>query len=265
MININEVKQYAEFLAKKWQSGAILAPDQFNLVIPNVVNNIIKRYYGLAEQYAPGMPMPSISAEETQLVRDYLSSLKTPVKLAVNDQGMAVLPTDYLHKSVATYTYSVTKKVNQVLQNAEGDNCDDCDDDGVNPTQQGTLVKNETIDIPKPIKFKSDEQFDWDVASSLHKPTKEYPLARMVAGGIEFAPKDLGEVNLIYFAYPPRPVWGYTTAGGFNTYNAATSTNINLPQMCAEEVVMATLQRLGISIREPMLINWADKQRQQGI
>ena len=37
MININEVKQYAEFLAKKWQSGAILSPDQFNLVIPNVV------------------------------------------------------------------------------------------------------------------------------------------------------------------------------------------------------------------------------------
>ena len=265
MININEVKEYAEFLAKKWQSGAILAPDQFNLVIPNVVNNIIKRYYGLAEQYAPGMPMPAISAEETQLVRDYLSSLKTPVKLTVSNQGLATLPSNYLHKSVATYTYAVTTKVNQVLQNAQGEDCSDCDDDGVNPTIQGSPAKNITTETKKPIVFLSDEQFDWRVASSLREPTKEYPIARMIAGGIEFAPANLGEVNLIYFAYPPTPVWGYTTAGGFNTYVPATSTNINLPQMCAEEVVMTTLQRLGISIREPMLINWADKQRQQGI
>lgn len=265
MININEVKQYAEFLAKKWQSGAILAPDQFNLVIPSVVNNIVKRYYGLPEQYAPGMPMPSISADETQLVRDYLSALKPTVVLPVDNQGIGTLPSDYIHKSVATYIYSVTQKVNKVLVNSQAPDCDNCDDDGENPTIQGDIVNNETIDTPRPVVFLSDEQFDWQVASMIRKPTKEYPIARMVAGGIQFAPSNLSSVNLTYYRYPKTPVWGYTTAGGFNTYDASTSQDIELPKICTEEVVMTTLQRLGISIREPMLINWADKQRQQGI
>lgn len=263
MININEVKQYAEFLAKKWQSGAILSPDQFNLVIPNVVRNIVRRYYGLPEQYAPGMPMPAISADETQLVRDYLSALKPTVTLTVNSNGIATLPPDYIHKSTARYLYSAMSKVSQPVSDSD---CDNCDDDSDNATIQGPILpKNETITSPKPIVFLSDEQFDWSVNSYQRLPTKEYPIAKMVAGGIQFAPSNLGSVEFTYFRYPIKPVWGYTTANGFNTYNPTTSTNIELPEICAEEVVFATLQRLGISIREPMLINWADKQRQTGV
>jgi hypothetical protein len=263
MININEVKQYAEFLAKKWQSGAILSPDQFNLVIPNVVRNIVRKYYGLPEQYAPGMPMPAISADETQLVRDYLSKLKPIVAMTINDQGVATLPDDYIHKSTATYLYSTTSAVNQILLSAQAPECNDCDDEG--STIQGAIPsKNITTDTPKPVRFLSDEQFDWAVASYIRKPTKEYPIAKMIADGIQFAPSNLGTVSFTYYRYPVNPVWGYTTAGGFNTYNALTSTNIELPEICAEEVVFTTLQRLGISIREPMLINWADQQRQKG-
>ena len=266
MININEVKQYAEFLAKKWQSGAILSPDQFNLTLPNVVRSMVRKYYGIPEQYAPGMPMPAISADETQLVRDYLSKLKPTVPLTVDSSGIASLPVDYIHKSTAVYKLQVTTKVNKVLVNAaQPDEDCGCDDDGTNPTIQGEAPRdNITTTYSKPVKFLPDEQFDFAVNSVLRTPTKEYPIARMVPDGIQFAPKDLGEVEFTYYRYPVTPKWGYTTAGGFNTYDPLTTVNIELPEICAEEVVFSCLQRMGISIREPMLIQWADKQRQMG-
>ncbi len=271
MINVNEIKQYAEFLAKKWQSGAILAPDQFNLVLPNVVRSIVRKYYGIPEQYMAGMPMPPISADETQLVRDYLATLKETTELIVPNTGIAKLPANYIHKSRAVYLKQTTTPVNMVeLKASQPDDDCDCDDD--NPTIQGAPPrKNITTTTTHPVRFRSDEQFDWDCNSSLHQPSLEYPIAKMVASGdsnqpiaIEFAPRDIGKVEFTYYRYPLTPVWGYTTAGGFATYNPATSTNVELPLICAEEVVFSCLQRLGISIREPMLINWADKQRQMG-
>lgn len=266
MININEVKQYTEFLAKKWQSGAIFAPDQFNLVIPNVVRSIVRKYYGIPEQYAPGMPMPAISADETQLVRDYLSTLKPSIDLAVTSLGTATLPADYIHKSRAVYKMQVTTKVNQVLVNAAQPEEDcGCDDDGSNPTVQGPEPrKNETVTKIRPVVFLPDESFDWRMSSVLRAPSKDYPIAKMIPGGIQFAPQDLGSVEFSYYRYPIKPVWGYTTSGGFSTYNPLTSVDIELPEICAEEVVFSCLQRMGISIREPMLIQWADRQRQQG-
>ena len=50
MINVNEVKEYAEFLAKKWQSGGSLAPNEFNLLLPNIQRDIIRKYYGVPEE-----------------------------------------------------------------------------------------------------------------------------------------------------------------------------------------------------------------------
>ena len=78
------------------------------------------------------------------------------------------------------------------------------------------------------------------------------------------APIDLGKIGLTYLRYPKKPFWNYTTAGGFSTYNPVGSQDIEMPEICAEEVVYMCLNRLGISIREPMLIQWAERNRQMG-
>lgn len=262
MININEVKQYTEFLAKKWQSGAIFTPDQFNLTIPNVVRSIVRKYYGTPEQYQVGNPMPAIGMDITQLVVDYLSALKQTTPLSVDINGFAVLPNDYLHKSSAIYKFITTSNV--VSDTVDNDDCG-CDDDGEVGTTQGAVpAKTQSVTKFRPVRFLTDDQFDAERQSAIRTPSKQYPIARIKGLKIEVAPVDLKSIELTYLRYPKKPVWGYTTAGGFSTYNASTSQDIEMPEVCAEEIVYMCLNRLGISIREPMLIQWAERNRQMG-
>ncbi len=262
MININEVKQYTEFLAKKWQSGAVFSPDQFNLTIPNVVRSLARKYYGTPEQYQVGNPMPTIGMDQTQLVVDYLSALKATEELTVDDQGMADIPPDYIHKSTARYKLITTSKV--VQPTLDNDNCG-CDDDGTTGTIQGPVpAKTQSKTDYRPIRFLTDDQFDAERQSAIRTPSKKYPIARMKDLQIEVAPIDLGKIELTYLRYPKKPFWNYTTSGGFSKYDPVGSQDIEMPEICAEEVVYMCLNRLGISIREPMLIQWAERNRQMG-
>lgn len=265
MINVNEVKQYAEFLAKKWQSGGQMSPDEFNLTLPNVVRDIVRKYYGVPEEYRVGDPQSHISYEVTQLVKDYLSALKPVVTLTVDADGFAPLPDDYLHKSALRYRYATVSKVNKYKQAVADGVSKECNDTNTLQVAKDKIVNSETTWKWVPVRVLTDEQFDWEGASIVRTPTKEYPIARFEAGKIQFMPQDLGKVDFSYIRYPLKPVWGYTVAtNGVATYDAATSVNIELPEICGSEVVMALLQKIGISIREPMLINWADKTRQMG-
>jgi hypothetical protein len=260
MIGINEVKQYTEFLAKKWQSGAVMTPDQFNLTIPNVVRSMVRKYYGLPEQYQINNPSPAIAMDNTQLVVDYLSAIKTTATLTVTAQGYATLPSDYIHKSTARYLMLVTEKNNPVV--AEDEDCD-CDEDNV--TVQGPVpAKNITKTKYRPIRFLTDDQFDAEKQSAIREPSMKYPIARIKGLEIEVAPIDLGKIELTYVRYPKKPFWNYTVNQGIATYSPTGSQNIEMPEICAEEIVYMCLNRLGISIREPMLIQWAERNRQMG-
>lgn len=259
MISINEVKQYTEFLAKKWQSGAVMTPDQFNLVMPNVVRSIVRKYYGVPEQYQVNNPSPPIAMDNTQLVVDYLSAIKKTVTLPVDSQGLATVPDDYIHKSTARYLMLVTEK-NVVTAPETDDDCD-CEEDTI---QGPTPAKYINTTNYRPIRFLTDDQFDAEKQSSIRKPSKKYPIARVKGLKIEVAPIDLDKIELSYVRYPAKPKWNYTTAGGFATYNPVGSQDIEMPEICAEEIVYMCLNRLGISIREPMLIQWAERNRQMG-
>lgn len=265
MINVNEVKQYIEFLSRKSQSGGVFTPNEFNLVLPKVVFDIVRKYYGVPEEYQVGHPEPRIAADNTQLVRDYLSQLKPVVMLPVVN-GYAPLPTDYIHKSSARVRdlFNDGTDEEELLKN-------DCDCIGDcscrNDVDTPTLPKKPTpIVVEKyyPIAFMSDEQFNWAMNSIKRYPTKEYPIARMQPNQIEIAPRSISSIELSYYRYPVKPVWGYTLQLGIAIYDPNTSTNIELPDICGTEVVLAMLNKLGISIREQQVINWSERTRQQG-
>ena len=270
MIAINEVKEYCEFLAKKSQSGGAFTPKQFNLVIPNIVRDIVRKYYGVPEQYAPGMPQPLISAEITQLVRDYLSGLKPTVPLAVDSEGYAILPDDYIHKSSARYIKNLVSPIDPLIALKAAHVCEDgcgCEDNGGDaPTlQQGKDAPKYTSETQtRAIRFLSDTQFDWDAQSITRKPDLDYPIARMEAGKIQFLPCGLHQVQFTYFRYPKTPYWNSTSANGVTTYDPVGSQDIELPTICTSEVTLACLSKLGISIREQQIVNWAERTRQQG-
>jgi len=259
MININEVKEYVEFLARKYQSGGSFTPKQFNLVVPNVVRDIVRKYYGVPEEYQVGNPQPHIAYEITSLVKDYLSAIKPVVTLNVVN-GFADKPDDYIHISAARVTSYVNQKVDKYATMVD-DTC--CGEDGtVQAPKQPKII---SVAKKYPIVFLTDTQFDAALNSVSRKPTIEHPIARLEAGKIEIAPTSINQFELSYIRYPKAPFWNGTNNGnGTTTYNPTGSQDIELPNICATEVVLACLQKLGIAIRETQLINWADKTRQMG-
>ena len=260
MINVNEVKQYIEFLARKAQSGGTFTPNEYNLVLPRVVNDIVRKYYGVPEQYQPMRPEPAISAEITQLVRDYLSALKPVVTLKVTN-GIATLPTDYIHKISGRVREFINVPAEVITHQCEDVHCD-CGNDVSTPTVQKTTPKAQTKYYP--LVFMSDEQFNWAMNSVKRYPTTQFPIARMQSGAIEISPASITELEFSYIRYPKKPFWNSTSVNGQSTYTPNGSQDIELPDICGTEVVLAMLDKLGISIREQQIVNWADRARQKG-
>lgn len=268
MILVNEVYRYIDFLAKKSQTGGTFTPDEFNLALPFVTNDMFRKYYGVPEEYQVGHPEPHIGADNTQLVRDYLSTFKA-IKTEVVTNGKFPNPSDYVHKSSARVVAYVNEKVSEEALLQKACTCEhdcECSNDVGTPTlQQGvsTLTKTNRKNY-YPITFMSDEQFNWCLNSTKRFPSIEFPIARMQSGYIEIAPPAVGEVELSYYRKPIKPFWNSTSVNGQTTYNPTGSTNIELPDVCGTEFVLAMLGKLGISIREEQLINWADRTRQKG-
>jgi hypothetical protein len=267
MININENKKLVEFIANKHQSGASLSPDEYNLCVRSSLDDIIMYYYGLPQHYAPGMPLPAVAWEVTQLVSDYLSGLKKTNVLAVDADGHAPYPSDYMHKSVLTYEY--ISQTSEVCDNPDKPvpsiAQDDCE------TEEGTLAQKQsakvsTTSVFKPVTVLTDEQFATAINSQVRKPSKKYPVCRFMNDHIEFAPKDLGSVTMVHIRYPLTPVWGYTNPTGFFAiYDPTTSVNIELPAILNNQVAYSVLTKLGINIREQQLQAFAQQMKAQGV
>jgi hypothetical protein len=268
MINVNEVYQYIEFLSRKAQSGGTFTPNEFNLVLPRVVKDLFRKYYGVPEEYQVGHPEPHIGADNTQLVRDYLSVFLTTKTHNVTD-GTFPNPADYAHKSSARVVAFTNETVSEEKLLQEACTCDggcDCKNDVDTPTLQQSKATPKKVARERfyPITFVTDEQFNWCMNSTKRFPSIEFPIARMKSGYIEIAPTKVGTVELTYYRNPKNPFWNSHSVNGQTVYSPAGTIDIELPEVCGTEVVLAMLGKLGISIREEQLINWADRTRQKG-
>ena len=274
-ININIFYQYVNWLAAKNISGGNIPPDTFNIVVPICVNQMVRKYYGIPEQYQPGLPMPGVSYEITQLVTDYLSQLKKEVLLSIDSAGQTTRPTDYLHKSSVSVTWTEVLSQTGEDQAIEGEccscrkSCDSCDCAG-GPTLQ-TTKKNKAKSIMDtrwiPVTVVSENERWAYLQSSLRKPSKEYPICTFMGNDIiQFYPLDVRNALLTYIRYPQTAKWNYfLDPDGFPNYQAAGSTNIELPEICADEMAATLLNRVGISIREGALTEWANYVKTTGL
>lgn len=274
-INIDTFYQYVNWLAAKNISGGNIPPDIFNIAVPVCVNQMVRKYFGVPEQYQPGMPMPQVSYEITQLVTDYLSQLKVETVINVNNSGQATKPADYLHKSsvsaswveVLPLTGEDTALESECCGCRKSHNCCECDN---TPTLQTTKRKKQKhyLDVQwVPVTVVTDNERWAYLQSSLRKPTKEYPICTFLGNDIiQFYPQDIKSVWFVYLRYPQTAKWAYTLApDGFPLYNAAQSVNIELPEICADEMAVTLLNRVGISIREPGLTDWSNFVKKTGV
>lgn len=265
MININELKQLVEYIANKHQTGASMSPQEYNTAVQSALDDMLLYYYGLPQRYAPGMPLPAVAWEVTQLVTDYLKGLKENPILNVDLLGRMTIPADYLHKSSITYGLT-TQTTSQACD--EGDQKMICADDEVtlqNLTYE-QLNSSSFSTLYVPVKVVTDEIYNSLIAHSIKYPTRRYPIAKFMDDYVQYAPADLGTVKFSYLRYPLTPVWAFTNPSGFNpVYDPINSVNIELPPIVKNHVAYCVLTKLGINIREPQLQQYAETMKKDGI
>ncbi len=264
MINIDSFKKSFEDLANPAQTGDSFSPDQFNRELPVVLISAIRRHLGLPEEYAPGMPLPRIVYETTQMVSNELLDLRTPATLNVSE-GIAKLPTDYFYCSSLNYKYP---KKADTYKKLSFDTC--CE------TEEGTKKSKKPLNYTlqdSPITLLSDAEFNMAIGSSLRKPTKQRPIARLYGKTsanqyqIQFAPENIDLVKLIYVRKPKTPIWAYTInpLTLLEEYNASASVHIELPESMFDTLRFMMLKRLGVPEREAELYKYGQDLQNKGV
>jgi hypothetical protein len=111
MQNINDIYNFVQFELNKNQSGDTLNQDEFNLACGWANLEYFKFNFGLPEQYKVGQPSAAINYENTQLITDRLRKFKQfkggrdLPSLAVDVNGQALYPSDYVHYSSIRYGF----------------------------------------------------------------------------------------------------------------------------------------------------------------
>ena len=73
------------------------------------------------------------------------------------------------------------------------------------------------------------------------------------------------DVSCNYIARPLSVVWGYTVVNNQALYNGSTSTDFQLHESEESELVMKILELAGISLKDPMLTQFASQEEAQNI
>lgn len=271
MISVNEHYIYCQLLANASQTGANFTPDQYNTYIEPVTHDIVRKYYGLPEQYRPANPSPPIAYEITQLVTDYLNEIKVPLTtFQVNSLGRVTKPDDYLHHSLFQYD-SVEQYINGTVSSVVcANNCghEDCNHPNkVSVTKKYRGGKKPAV-MPKmrykTVKVVTDGEWAIYLNDPIVSPDKDYPICKFDNRYIQFAPQDLQIVNWSYLRYPKKPKWNFTAQGGFATFDAVGSQDIELPKILMKELALTLLDQLGFNTREAGMVNYADKGKATG-
>lgn len=245
-MNVNKFRNFVLYLARKAQSGSNPTPSQFNISMERAYISFVMGRYGNPQEYQIGQPIPRIAWQMTQKISDDLRFLLTKKQFAINTDGQLTVP-DGTTKDINTqiapkYLHASSLRFNHVI------------------SKNGRFVSKEVdIDILR------DSEIGGVLSSSINDPTTRYPVCAFYDTYIQFYPKTLQKVIFTYLRTPTVPNWGYTLDSNNRPVYAVTggvngdSVDIEAPDDCQNEIAMRTLEFLGISIREPMVIQYANQ------
>jgi hypothetical protein len=243
MINIYEIWEYVMFKANKEQSGNTFTPDLFNLTCKYVNLEYLKLKIGLPEAYRPGLPFPpqayQVSQKMTDDVRQFITWLGGPdyPLLNIDQYGVAVVPLDYVAYSSCYYDFVV------------GSDCD-----------------TEEYITPKEVEFLTDSNWSDRLNSSIDFPNKEFPVAKWLGNNkIQFAPRNLKQVNFTYVREPATPVLGYTyDANNDIVYDPLTSVQFEWPQICLSDIANSIYSIMAGNLKSQLDIQIANQRKAEG-
>ncbi len=262
VIGIDSLYRYVQWLSGKDISGGYIPPDDFNNAVQILTYKMVRKYFGKPEDYQPGQPLPPIAYEVSQVVTDYISQLRPSVLLPVNNLGIAIRPADYLHKSSIGASWI---EVENIDPSSDVDSKECCD--GTETVQ--TTVSKSKKPIYKikwvPVTVITDNEKYAYLGSTLRYPTKKHPIAFFLDNDkVQIYPQDIKSVLFTYIRYPKVAKWNFTNQNGIPVYNPVGSVDIELPEICIDELSAWILSRLGLTIREGALTDWSNYVKSTG-
>lgn len=241
-MNLGELLKYVQFLAVKENSGYVYTPEQFNLNLPIVVqemfNNLVAEY------------------ERTKILSDALAPYKVKMgdinaPLMVDSNGHATIPTDYQRWDSFAFKLNST-------------------------------VGNSTMTEFRPIEFLTKGQYDFRLSSKLRPISQKYPVVTRESDYFLFAPKDLQYVEFSYLKKCETPYYDFyydiysnpvylspstshllvSPEEGSQGQTSGTvyslSVELSLPDFTHPKLALMLLSKVGINIRDTEVIQYAE-------
>lgn len=236
-INVDELKQFLDYITNKEQSGNTMTPDQYNMLLRRGMEDQYSWLYGLYQSYIEGNPYPKVAYEQTQLVKDFLRIFKVTTPISVDAQGKMIIPDNYNHYTNIDFLYRknnlTTKKVDT------------------------KRIGVEIID---------DDKF----TSRINHPIKVVRKDRLIIGNfhntyVQYYPIDIGSVEFTYLRNPVSPLWAYTIVNDVPIYDSANSVQIELPLMLTNQLARIILSYIGINLREEKVVSYAETIKTKGV
>lgn len=255
-MTLQEILDLINYVANKEQSGNTLSIPQYNNLLKTVNIDYFKLKYGLPEDYRVGMPLARQAWENTQAITDALRRFKVIMgspnaQMTVSNNGIAVLPTDYVHVSSIRY-----------IQN-------------VNNTSCGHKEYIRTVEVI------TDDQLSDRLSNNVKKPSYRYPVAVFYNSYVQFYPKDLHAVDFTYLRLPLTPYYDFymdtndnvvylppnTTSPitGNPPSHASQSVELEWGEECHIDIARLLLSYIGINLREVPLLQYAEMKKKEGV
>lgn len=232
-MDINKVYDFLKYLADKDQSGNI-TPKEFNSSLERAFSEwVMKRYNNINDdsQNKQGWQKNQKITDDLKflLVRNEVSSIGSDGKLA--------FPEDYLHISSLVYNFKYQEN-------------------------------GDTVVVPNDVDIVDDNEIASFLGSSIYAKrikAKKYVIAAFYSDHLQIYPKNIGVVDFTYLRKPITPFWAFTLVNGRPVYDSVNSVDLEAPDEVVNEIVMMCASYLGINLREPQLVQYAETMKQQGV
>lgn len=103
----------------------------------------------------------------------------------------------------------------------------------------------------------------YHINDPLCPPSADYPICAFYKTTIQFYPITLTNVKITYLKEPIKPVWAYTIVSNRFVYDDASSIDIEWGEENHNEIIMKTMDYLGINLREGDLVQFSQSKKQE--
>lgn len=226
MFSIDTFYSMTNFVLNKTQT-ANATPARFNLAVNMGTKSLFKRYDAIPEVADRGGNAMAFS--ESTDIEKVMRLFKKTITLYIDTFGLTNVPSDFARESTLTYV-----------------------------VQENGIVKYNPVDI------NNDAEFQEAKNSYIVPATKDNPICRFIGTKIEFAPTNLVNVQMVYLRMPLTPLWAFTLSGNRPVYDATNSVDIEFPDEIINDLLMLTVQYLGVNMERQQIINYTEQYKEKG-